>query len=113
MEALSKVSNDHIIRFIEAFYDTSETNLVVALELGRGSLRHEAFNKQWSESELISFITQMTAAFVEMGRHGIMHLDLKPDNIVVSRVCGGCYKICDFGCSQITYRSIISGYQTS
>lgn len=40
-----------------------------------------------------------------------MHLDLKPENILITRQ--NYYKLCDFGCSQSTPKSILSHYNTN
>jgi serine/threonine protein kinase len=39
-----------------------------------------------------------------------MHLDLKPENILISQTTPNCYKICDFGCSQIAIQSKLTKY---
>ena len=40
-----------------------------------------------------------------------MHLDLKPENILVANKEGTHYKLCDFGCSQLSEFSKMSGYE--
>lgn len=40
-----------------------------------------------------------------------MHLDMKPENILIANKEGTYYKICDFGCSQMCKLSKMSGYQ--
>jgi len=42
-----------------------------------------------------------------------MHLDLKPENILIANKEGTFYKLCDFGCSQISQFSRMSGYEVT
>lgn len=42
-----------------------------------------------------------------------MHLDLKPQNILLSNCTEDCYKICDFGCSQIALKSKFSKFNNN
>jgi serine/threonine protein kinase len=95
------------------FYDSSEFYLNIVLELCSGSLRNQLNkNHTYSEAELISFMTQIISAFLELENKKIMHLDLKPENILLADDDGKHYKICDFGCSQMSEISRLSGYET-
>lgn len=42
-----------------------------------------------------------------------MHLDLKPQNILIANKEGTYFKLCDFGCSQISNYSKMSGYEVT
>jgi len=53
----------------------------------------------------------MVSAFLELSSKNLMHLDLKPENILISHVSDDYYKICDFGCSQISTKSKINEYE--
>ena len=112
VEKLKDFNNDHIIKIIESFYDSAEFNLNVVLELCNGSLRKQIAEKHiFTEEELISFMTQMVSAFLELERKKIMHLDFKPENVLFADTKGRYYKICDFGCAQMSNISRMSGYE--
>ena len=49
VRVLTSVSDDHIIRFIEEKYDRTNTNLVLAMELGSKSLRDQMKVKTYTE----------------------------------------------------------------
>ena len=79
VERLMDFDSDHIIKILDSFYDSSEFFLNVVLELCKGSLRKQLSSDHiFSEEELISFVTQIVAAFLELERKKIMHLDFKP-----------------------------------
>ena len=111
---LNIFKNDHIVKILDFFYDSTEFYLNVVLELCKGSLRGQLDNKQvYTEEELVSFIVQITSAFLELRDKKVMHLDFKPENVLIADKDGKHYKICDFGCSQIANISKISGYESN
>lgn len=81
------------------------------MELGEKNLRGVMINQTFTQAELLSFILQMVSAFLELSRKGLMHLDLKPENIL--EITKGYYKICDFGCSQSSPKSILTHYSNN
>ncbi len=62
---------------------------------------------------MLSFIVQMVSAFLDLDRKKLMHLDYKPENVLKAGKNGRYYKICDFGCAQISAISRMSGYEKS
>lgn len=50
-----------------------------------------------TESEVISYMRQICAGVQHMHHHNIMHLDLKPENIMCVNRTGFQLKIIDFG----------------
>ena len=86
----------------------------IVLELCNGSLRDQLKNQHiYSEAELTSFLIQIVSAFLELEKNKIMHLDFKPENVLLADDDGKHYKICDFGCSQISEISNLSGYENN
>ncbi|CAN6284083.1 unnamed protein product [Urochloa humidicola] len=53
-------------------------------------------HRPFSEAEVRRVMRQLLAGAEAMHRHGIVHRDIKPDNILISDD-GGAMKICDFG----------------
>ena len=114
VDKLKGFNSDHIIKILDSFYDSSEFLLNVVLELCKGSLRGKiAKDYVHSEEELISFTTQIVAAFLELESKKIMHLDFKPENVLIADNNGRYYKICDFGCAQMSNISRMSGYENN
>lgn len=108
---LEKIVGDHIISYKGSFYDKTDNTLNVIMELCQSNLRAIMMKQTFSREELLSFIVQIVSAFLELSSKGLMHLDLKPENILISG--SDYFKICDFGCSQSTPRSVLSHYNTN
>ena len=57
---------------------------------------------------------QITSAFLALSNQNVMHLDLKPENILIASAEGKYFKLCDFGCAQISnYSKMSGGYKTN
>ncbi|KAL4483220.1 hypothetical protein ABPG74_019246 [Tetrahymena malaccensis] len=56
-------------------------------------------NNPLSKEETIDIYFQLINALIEIHANGIVHLDIKPQNIL--RSCEGVYKLTDFGISQL------------
>jgi serine/threonine protein kinase len=55
---------------------------------------------------LLLFLYQIVQGFIDLSEKKIMHLDLKPDNILIQRPNE--YLICDFGCSKVVQDLAVS-----
>lgn len=84
----------------------------MVLELCPSSLRDQVADKyKYSEEELAQFLVQMCSAFLSLRENNLIHLDFKPENILMVDKSGKFFKICDFGCAQISMYSRMSGYE--
>ena len=75
----------------------------VIMELAETDLEKEinkrkAYNRFYSEEELLNFILQMVKTLSLMEKNSITHRDVKPQNILLTK---GLYKLCDFGETKI------------
>jgi serine/threonine-protein kinase ULK/ATG1 len=52
----------------------------------------------YSEDEILSIIYQLIVGYKILKKYGIVHLDIKPDNILIQN---GVYKYADFGLAAI------------
>ncbi|WP_194941274.1 serine/threonine protein kinase, partial [Chlamydia trachomatis] len=61
------------------------------------SLRDSILSSQISLDKAISIVLQVAQAITTLHRHGVLHLDIKPENIVLSQ--SGEIKLIDYGLS--------------
>jgi len=95
---LKKFSNPHIIRFINAFETPSEVILVMEyLDGGELFERVAADDFNLTESDCCLFMRQICRGVQYLHNHNIVHLDLKPENVVCTERENATVKIIDFG----------------
>jgi serine/threonine protein kinase len=118
-EVLKKVKRHRVsaavVREIAALTALSHSNLVnlVSCDLVRGELVLERAKEdchRWHQrighipdADLDTMMKQLTSGLSYMHRHGIAHMDMKPQNVL--RFSGNTFKIADFGlsCSMLTH----------
>ncbi|XP_024519632.1 probable protein kinase DDB_G0291842 [Selaginella moellendorffii] len=64
-----------------------------------GSLRNylDALSQPLDENKVWCFIRQVASGLDHIHSHGVLHLDIKPENILICGDSEGTLKICDFG----------------
>jgi len=93
---LAGLTNPFIIKFFEAFY--SEKSIVMITEyLDGGELFEKVVESELVESECCHYISQVCRALQYIHCKNIVHLDIKPENIVLTEKGGKDIKIIDFG----------------
>jgi len=95
---LKKFSNPHIIRFIEAFENPGEVILIMEY-LDGGELFERVADDDFNltESDCCLFMRQICRGVQYLHDHNIVHLDLKPENVVCTQKDNTTVKIIDFG----------------
>ena len=105
IETLKKIDHPNVMRIYEYFEDEIEVRIVTELveggELFDEILRRDAFN----EAEAGTIMKEVLACMKYIHKKGIMHRDLKPDNIMLEKDKKlDQIKIIDFGFSRF-YKS--------
>ena len=83
------ISHDNIIQLYEV-YET-ERSIYLVLELIQGKSLQEvlkksaAFKENYSEAKVMIMIKSILDALAYLAAKGIMHRDLKPDNILLDK----------------------------
>ncbi len=103
-QAAGRLSHPGIV----AVYDYGEDGDVafIAMEYVEGnSLAHYLANKvRFSDSDVLSVLTQLLAALEHAHEHGVWHRDIKPGNVIMTR--HGLIKVADFGIARIESTSL-------
>jgi hypothetical protein len=98
-ETLSRVHHTNIVKLIET-YETGKL-LFMILEFIPNNLRSVINSQDISPARRTLFIQQLIAGLHVCHSHEIMHLDIKPENILVD--ASDVIKYCDFGLSRPVY----------
>lgn len=94
IEIVSKFDNPNIVSYYHHFYEEDILYLVMEFCSG-GTLRDKISNDQVTPAEVIEWIQTLAACLRVIHKRGIIHHDIKPDNIVFTQ--NGTIKIADFG----------------
>ncbi|XP_023328348.1 myosin light chain kinase, smooth muscle isoform X2 [Eurytemora carolleeae] len=95
---LQNLSNPHVIKFVEAFENNRELILVMEY-LDGGELFERVATEDFNltESDCCLFIRQLCRGVDYLHSKQIVHLDLKPENVVCTHKDSNSLKIIDFG----------------
>ena len=94
IEIVSKFENPNIVTYYHHFYEEEVLYLVMEFCSG-GTLRDKILNNKVTPAEAIEWIQTLATCLRVIHKRGIVHHDIKPDNIVFSQ--NGTIKIADFG----------------
>jgi len=92
------LEHDHVIKLYEVYETEKSIYLVIELIQGKSLqdiLKRPMFKEEYSEMRVMKMIYAILDALAYLASRGIMHRDLKPDNILVDK--GDKIKIVDFG----------------
>ncbi len=93
----SRLSNPHIAGIYDVIEEATETFLV--MEYVDGETLRERLRRPVTLDEFLPLALQCTEALAAAHELGILHLDLKPENIMLTRT--GEVKILDFGLARL------------
>jgi len=98
IDLMRDLVHDNIIKLYEVH--ETERSIYLVMELIQGKplqepLTRQTFRKEYTQQQILEMIHDMLDALAYMASKGIMHRDLKPDNILIDKT--GKLKIVDFG----------------
>lgn len=97
-QLISGFTHPNIVRLVD--FGESEGRLYLAMEFVNGKPLSDLFSrKQLHPRFAVEIIKQIASALTEAHGKGVVHRDLKPDNVLLSRVADGSVqlKVLDFG----------------
>jgi serine/threonine-protein kinase len=99
IDILAKLSHPHIVHFYDS--GVEDNKYYYAMEFIRGrnfeELLHERGRLPWAE--VLNFALQICPALKHAHDHGIIHRDIKPQNLLVAE--DGTVKLTDFGVAKV------------
>ena len=81
-ELVARLEHPHIIPLYDYWREPDGAYLVMRWLAG-GSLRHALEQEQWDMARITRLVDEITAALMVAHRHGVVHRDIKPDNILL------------------------------
>jgi hypothetical protein len=99
--ALQQLHHPNIVKYFSDFSIEFDDDHLTALELEfvDGTALEGISCDHKPENEIFEIAFQVALALDEVHRHGIMHLDVKPDNLLVTKT--GQVKLIDFGIAEL------------
>ncbi|CAN8004883.1 unnamed protein product, partial [Ixodes hexagonus] len=97
---LKKIKNEHIVELIDFQWNQHFIYLIMEYCSGGDLHRYIRTNKRLRESIVRKFLQQLAKALQVLQEHNIAHMDLKPQNILLSSVRTPILKLADFGFAQ-------------
>lgn len=101
------LSHPNIIRYTHFTYDAIYSEYIEGLTLREMILREDC--RLSDETFIRNAALQLFEALEYMHRHGVRHLDIKPENIMITDK-GDILKVIDFGCAESSVFDATSGY---
>lgn len=82
---IARVEHPHIVPLYDYWHDANEGAFLVMRWLDSGSLRQRLRTRSLSLREAVTLIQQIGSALTVAHANGVVHRDLKPDNILYDR----------------------------
>ncbi|SFJ43411.1 protein kinase domain-containing protein [Thermoflavimicrobium dichotomicum] len=91
----SKISHPHVVQILDMGNDGDLYYIVMELIQGPTLKQYLKEHAPLSAEEAIQIITQILKGLAEVHRNGVVHRDLKPQNLMLDKHIG--WKVADFG----------------
>ncbi|VDP61267.1 unnamed protein product [Schistosoma mattheei] len=98
---LANLQHENIVNLHEVFYREDSVVLILDLVTGGELFARVADCERLSEEEASNFVQQILLGVQHMHGLGIVHLDLKPENIMIEDLASRKIKIIDFGLARV------------
>ncbi|XP_067994905.1 striated muscle preferentially expressed protein kinase isoform X2 [Melanerpes formicivorus] len=100
LHILSQLDHERIVFFHDAFEKKNAIIMVMELCAKEELLDRMARKPSVCESEVRSYIRQVLEGICYLHQHKVLHLDIKPENLLMADSSSEQVRICDFGNAQ-------------
>ncbi|XP_051478999.1 striated muscle preferentially expressed protein kinase isoform X2 [Apus apus] len=100
LHILSQLDHERIVFFHDAFEKKNAVIIVMELCAEEELLDRMARKPSVCESEVRSYIRQVLEGICYLHQHRVLHLDIKPENLLMADSSSEQVRICDFGNAQ-------------
>lgn len=104
LNVLHKVDHPHVVKYVQSFEDDKYLYIIMEYIQGHDLYMNMDTNGIYSEQAAARLIYRILEAFNHIHSAGVVHRDVKPDNIMINQ--NGEPKIIDFGLSKDIGQSI-------
>ena len=106
-QALAQLNHPNIVQ-LYAFGRGDDGTPYLAMEYIAGRTLGDIVGERGAlpEPEVCEILDQLCDALIEAHRQGVVHRDLKPDNVMISTTQAGRVKILDFGIAKLTRTAV-------
>ncbi|NXC30061.1 SPEG kinase, partial [Campylorhamphus procurvoides] len=100
LHILSQLDHERIVFFHDAFEKKNAVIMVMELCAEEELLDRMVRKPSVCESEVRSYMRQVLEGICYLHQHSILHLDIKPENLLMADLSSEQVRICDFGNAQ-------------
>jgi serine/threonine protein kinase len=100
---LANLKHENIVPIKEVFLD-EKGGVIVMPYVNGGTLKKRINDTAESYSALLSYFQDVAQGLKYLHSEGVIHRDLKPDNILIDSADGGAARISDFGLARLVDR---------
>ena len=103
---LAKLEHPRIVRYVSAGVTHEGVRYLVEEWVAGVSLREYMAQKGLTPREAVQVVRNLAEALAEAHRHGIVHRDVKPDNIILESGLLDKLRLLDFGIARVMFESM-------
>ncbi|NXK96391.1 SPEG kinase, partial [Formicarius rufipectus] len=101
LHILSQLDHERIVFFHDAFEKKNAVIMVMELCAEEELLDRMVRKPSVCESEVRSYMRQVLEGICYLHQHSVLHLDIKPENLLMADLSSEQVRICDFGNAQM------------
>jgi serine/threonine protein kinase len=98
---MTKLEHPNLVKIYESHFDEENEKMSIIMDYcENGDFKDyiQLKNKVFTTKDMIDVIKQVANAFMALGSCGVIHRDLKLENLLVG--ANGQIKVADFGCAR-------------